>query len=241
MNGFADIHTHILPGVDDGAEDMHTACELVRMAWLNGTRTMFLTPHYRGEFKENSIAWLRESFSMFRQFVAEEFPEMQLYLGHELNYETDVSDKLLAGKILSMNDSRYVLLEFGMNALRSQIIMGVSEITRCGYTPIIAHAERYDIFRKDHELADEVLKLGAYLQLNADSIMGVYGFSVKRYCHRLLKGRKVHFVATDAHDSQLRPPLMRKCFLRVCKKYGRDYAEQIFCENAQMLIEERTE
>ena len=238
MNGFADIHTHILPGVDDGAPDMQEACALVRMAWQNGTRILFLTPHYRGKYKENSLGWLREVFSMLSQLVAEEFPDMKLYLGHEIHYENDAPEKLLQGQMLTMNGSRFVLLEFPMNALRSQIIMGVSEIIRCGFTPIIAHAERYNVFRADDKLANEVLAMGARIQMNADSIMGKYGFSVKRFCHKLLKAHKVHFVATDAHDRTERPPLLRKCFLRVSKKYGQDYAARIFCENAQSLTEE---
>ena len=238
MNGFADIHTHILPGVDDGAADIREACELVRMAWQNGTRTIFLTPHYRGKYKENSPGWLRENFSLLSQFVAEELPDMKLYLGHEIHFENDVTEKLLKEEILTMNGSDCVLLEFRTCALRSQIIMGISEITRCGFTPIIAHVERYDIFRTDPTLTDEVLNMGAHIQLNADSIMGAYGFSVKRFCHKLLKARKVHFVATDAHDRKKRPPLLQSCFLLICKKYGQDYAARIFYKNAQAFVEE---
>lgn len=238
MNGFTDIHTHILPAVDDGAKDIHEACELVRTAWQDGTRTIFLTPHYRGKYKENSVAWLQECFSIFSQLVADELPDMKLYLGHEVHFENDVPEKLLSGEILSMNGSGYVLLEFRMHALRSQIIRGVSEITRCGFTPIIAHAERYDVFRADATLTDEVLELGARIQVNADSVMGAYGFSVKRFCHKLLKTHRVHFVATDAHDRENRSPLLHRCFLRVCKKYGQDYATKIFYENAQAFIDE---
>lgn len=239
MNGFTDIHTHVLPGVDDGAADMHEACELVRMAWQNGTRTMFLTPHYRGIYKKNTPAWLRESFSLFRQMVDEEVPGMQLYLGNELHFEADAPDKLLEGSVLTLNDSQYVLLEFRMSVLRSQIITGVSETIRCGFTPIIAHAERYDIFRKDPTLTDEVLEMGARIQLNCDSVMGAHGFFVKRFCHRLLKQQKAHFIASDAHNKEKRPPLLRGCFLRVCKKYGQEYARRVFYENAQAVIDNR--
>lgn len=239
MNGFTDIHTHILPGVDDGAADTQKACELVRMAWQNGTRTMFLTPHYRGEYKENTPVWLQETFSLFCQLVASELPDMKLYLGNEIYFETDVPEKLLAGEVLSLNGSQYVLLEFRAGSLRSQIVTGVSEAIRYGFTPIIAHAERYDIFRKDITLTDEVLKMGALIQMNADSIMGVHGFSVKRFCRKLLKEQKVHFIASDAHDSKKRPPHLRDCFLKICKKYGQAYAVRLFYENAQAVIENR--
>lgn len=241
MNGFTDIHTHILPGVDDGADSMQEACRLVRMAWENGTKVLFLTPHYRGDYGNYSPDRLQEVFSQLQELVAREMPDMRLLLGTEIRFDSDVPEKLQQGEILSMNGSRFVLLEFSQQTLRSQIILGVSELLRYGYTPVIAHTERYDAFRIYPNLADEVRKLGAYIQINADSVMGACGFSVKRFVHRLLKGRRVDFVATDAHDSKNRPPLLRKCFLRVSRRYGQDYAAQVFGENAWELIENEWE
>lgn len=164
---------------------------------------------------------------------------MQLYLGNEIHFEADMPEKLLEGSVLTLNDSQYVLLEFRISSLRSQIITGVSETVRCGFTPIIAHAERYDIFRKDPTLTDEVLDMGALIQLNSDSVMGSNGFFVKRFCYRLLKEQKVHFIASDSHNMEKRPPLLRECFLRICKKYGQAYACRVFYENAQAVIENR--
>ena len=235
MSGFIDIHTHILPGVDDGAANMQEACRLAHMARQDGTKVLFLTPHYRGDYGEYSVGSLQEVFSQLREQVAREMPDLQLYLGTEIRFDADVPEKLLQGALLSMGGSDFVLLEFGAKATKSQILMGVSETLRYGFTPIIAHAERYDIFHTFPALTDEVRNLGGYIQINADSIMGAYGFSMKRFCHKLLKGRKVHFVASDAHDDQSRPPLLNKCFLRVCKKYGEDYAAQVFFENARSI------
>jgi len=236
MNGFVDIHTHILPGVDDGAESMQQACELVRMAREDGTKVLFLTPHYRGDYEGYSPDRLREVFSQLQERVAEEMPDIQLYLGTEIRFDSNVPEKLEQGEILSMNGSRFVLLEFSRRALRSQIIMGVTELSCYGYTPIIAHVERCDTFRTFPALADEVRNMGAWIQINADSILGAHGFAVKRFAHKLLKSGKVHVVATDAHDSNKRPPMLRKCFLRVSRKYGKTYAMQLFCSNALEVI-----
>lgn len=237
--GFADIHTHILPGVDDGAKNLSEARKLVKMAWENGTRVVIFTPHYRGVYKKNSPVYLRETFESFRDMIAEEFPEMKFYLGNEVYYQVEAPDRLADGKILSMCDSDYTLLEFSSRSLRSQVISGVAETIRCGFTPIIAHAERYEVFRSDRTLANEVVSMGALIQLNADSVMGAHGFKVKQYCHRLLKQQSVHFIASDAHDTEQRPPLLRDCFLRVAKKYGEDYAVRVFWENAQSVIDNR--
>lgn len=239
MNGYTDIHTHILPGVDDGAKTLADALELVRMAYQNGTRTIILTPHYRGRYKKNAPEFLGEIFAILKRAVARELPDMKLYLGNEIYYELEAPEKLEAGRAMTINNSRYCLLEFSPASLRSQVVKGVSEMVRCGYTPIIAHAERYDIFRKDKALTDEVLDMGALIQLNADSIMGKHGLGVASFCGRLLKERKAHFIATDAHDAQKRPPLLRDCWWKVYKKYGMEYAARVFYENAQAVIDNK--
>lgn len=240
MRGFTDIHTHLLPGVDDGSVGMSQTLRLLRMAWENGTRTVVLTPHYRGKYKQNTPAILRAEFTWLQEMAAAEIPGMKLYLGNEIAYENDAPEAMADGRVLSINGSRYALLEFRTNSLRSQIITGVSETIRCGFIPIVAHIERYDICREDPTLVEDVLDMGALLQLNADSVLGSNGFGVKRFCHRLLARQKVHFIASDAHDVKHRPPLLRECFLRVHKKYGQEYAAGLFYQNAQAVIENRT-
>ena len=237
MNGFTDIHTHILPGVDDGAKDLSQARKLLRMAWENGTRSIFLTPHYRGKYKKFPPQKLKEDFQWLLELVQGDFPGMQIYLGSEISYEADAPEAAAAGSILTLNDSRYVLLEFQTTALRSQIISGISETIRCGFIPIIAHIERYNIVRKNPALPMELQEMGALLQLNADSVLGRNGFRIKGLCHTMLKSGLVHFIASDAHDPLLRPPLLRKCFLHIHKKYGAEYASALFYDNAQAVIQ----
>ncbi len=233
------MHTHILPAADDGAQNMADAMRMVRLAWKNGTRTIMLTPHYRGAYKTNTPQWHRENLDIFRRMVADEFPDMELYLGSEAHYEIDLPDRVMAGDVMTLNESRYILLEFSSISLKSRIIAGVSEMISCGLVPIIAHADRYEAFRATENLADEVLEMGALIQLNADSVMGKHGAQVHAFCHRLLQEEKAHFIASDAHDVEHRPPQLRDCFLSVHKKYGQEYAAQIFCTNARAVIENR--
>ena len=100
----------------------------------------------------------------------------------------------------------------------------------------IAHAERYDIFRKNKSLPEELLYVGALIQLNADSILGKCGLATKWVCHRLLKKGMVHFVASDGHDRKDRPPVLKECFEYVSKRYGREYAWRLFRDNALDLL-----
>lgn len=231
--GFFDIHTHLLPGVDDGARDMDDALALLAMAQADGTQAILLTPHYRGRFRQNTPQQLEE---IYRQLCRQAPEGMTLYLAAEAGYERDLADKLSEGKVLSINGGRYVLLEFSDATPKSLILDGVFEVLNAGFTPIIAHVERYDAFRRHKDLADEVLDAGALLQLNADSVLGTSGGEIKRYCHHLLKKQKVHFIASDGHDKSHRPPLLAECYQRICKKYGADYAADLFRENARTML-----
>lgn len=233
---FVDIHTHILPGVDDGAANMEQALELLRMSREDGIGAVVLTPHYRSRFQQNSPERVMQSFEALCQEAHQRYPQMELYLGSEVAYVRDVTEKLGDGTVLTLNDTHYVLLEFDTNCYRSRVIDGVLEVLNCGYVPIIAHVERYSIFRKKASLIDEVLDMGALIQLNANGVMGKLGFGVKRYCHRLLKTHKVHFVASDAHDTESRRPQLKACYERIAKKYGKSYAAALFYENARAML-----
>ena len=235
MSGFVDIHTHILPGVDDGAKTLQEACQLVRMARQAGTRTFFLTPHCWEDRWPYSPQRVQEAFSQLQEQVAQEMPDVQLYLGAEIRYSSSVPERLQQEKLLSMGGSDFVLLEFSTQAMKSQILMAVTEMVRYGFAPIIAHAERCECFHTVPNLVDEVRSLGGYIQVNADSIMGTHGFSVKRFSRKLLKDRKVDFVASDAHNSKERPPVLNKCFMWVSKKCGEEYAVRVFIRNANCI------
>lgn len=234
--GFVDIHTHILPGVDDGAKKLPDAMKLLHMAYEDGTCAVVLTPHYRGRYRRNTPQELQSVLETLRCEVEKELPGMELYLGNEAGWQRELGEKVVEGRVLTLHDTPFVLLEFDFGCLRSHVLDGVMDVVNCGYTPIIAHAERYDIFRKDKKLADEVLAMGAMLQLNADSVVGKRGFGLKRCCHRLLKHGQAHFIASDAHDPEHRPPLLKECFRYVSKRYGEGYAWALLRDNARAML-----
>lgn len=234
--GFVDIHTHILPGVDDGALNMDEALALVRMARENGTTHLVLTPHYRGRWRSNTPQLLRRQFKQLEEQVKDAVPDMALYLGNEAAIEREVGEKVAEGLILPLHNSNYVLLEFEYDSSRIQVVDGVMGVISCGYTPIIAHAERYRIIQKDKKLAEELLEVGALIQINADSVMGKCGLGIKWVCRRLLRRGLVQFIASDAHDPKDRPPLLKECYEHVCKCYDEDYANALFRENALALL-----
>jgi protein-tyrosine phosphatase len=163
-------------------------------------------------------------------------PGMELYLGCEVCYELDVSEKLANGSVLTINDSRYVLLEFQDNAFRSRLLEGTLELLNFGYIPILAHVERYEAFYQNKTLARELVELGALLQVNADSVIGKRGFGTKCFCHRLMRSHLVHFIGSDAHNAEKRPPELKLCYEKLKRKYGQSYAELLLCKNARAVL-----
>lgn len=235
---FVDLHTHILPGVDDGAKDMNTAIEMLRMAWDNGTGTVVLTPHYRGRYKKTTPHELRAIFEELSNRAAKEVPGMKLILGHEAGNEHELWDKLLCERVLTLGGTSYVLLEFDEHCYRSNVLSSVLNLVNSGFLPVIAHVERYEIFRKTPSLAAEVVSMGAMLQVNAGSILGKHGLGVTLYCRKLLRKGLVSFVASDAHDLKDRTPALRACYERVRTLRGEAVARAVFAENAQRILSE---
>ena len=238
IDGFTDVHTHILPGVDDGSPDFSKSLDMIRMAYLNGTRRIILTPHHRGHYRTDPDR-LHEIYEELSGKSAALFPDMKLYLGSEIFYEPDVPDKLEAGSVLTINGSKYALIEFQPVTPCSQMIRAVSEVACAGFIPVVAHIERYNNARSHPELVDDLLDMGAIIQMNADSIMGKHGFQIRFFCHRMLKAGKVHIIGSDCHNTDHRTPLLRDCFLRIHRKYGAEYAADLFCFNGRAIIENR--
>ncbi len=236
MKEIADIHTHILPGVDDGAEDTAQALALLKLAWDRGTRELVLTPHYRGCYRLRADR-LRAVFAQLQEAAGKQLPGLRLYLGQEICCEGNAIEALAEGRVLSIRDTGYALLEFSPGASRKLLEENVETAVYYGFTPVIAHGERCDILRRDRRLLDRLLDRGALLQLNADSILGRHGWAKKRFCHRMLKTQRASFVASDAHDLQFRPPVLDECYAHIEKKYGGEYARRVFWENPITMLD----
>ena len=142
-------------------------------------------------------------------------------------------------KVATMAGSRYVLVEFSHNSEASYIRERLSAMLSGGYRPIVAHIERYEATRTDLDFVEELTEMGAYMQINADSIVGKCGFFTKRYCQKLMKNDLVHFVGSDCHDSSKRISRIGEAYSYVIKKMDTDYAKQLFIRNPQKIIDQK--
>ena len=244
MRGFhlnlCDIHNHILFGVDDGSENREMTIEMLKSYHEEGIHTIIATPHYNPAIWPVDREILRERFEEVKQLSEMVSPDFSLYLGCEVfHHREETLEDLKNDRVLTMADSRYLLIEFPFHATYDRIRRGVTEAILTGHIPILAHVERYDCLLEDEERIHDLRSEGALIQVNAGSVTGMSGSDVKRFTHSLLKYGTVDFVATDAHKSTgRRTPKLRDCAKLIAKKFGSAYATRIFVYNPKCVIED---
>lgn len=238
LEGYADIHAHIIPGVDDGAKDRSTAFAMLRIAYEDGIRMIVATPHYHPDKVTLDDEEIYQRFLAFQEEACKELPGISLYYGREIYGNHDAAEKLLKkeGKLTLCNTS-YVLVEFSVTSDYQYMINLLKKIMMSGYIPVIAHAERYEclMFREDR--IRELRSMNMVIQVNAMSITGKCGKNVQRYMKCLLRHGLVDVVATDAHSAQNRCPRMKEAAAYVARKCGNEMVEKLFIRNPQLIIE----
>lgn len=230
------MHNHALFGVDDGARDLDESIEMLRMAYEDGVRAIILTPHAhyrRGRATQEEI---REKVVVLQEQVKELCPGLCLYPGNELYYDSDMPDKIEYGEVCRLADSNYVLVEFSPGAGFAEIKKAFHEVLCTGVTPILAHVERYDCLYEKKDRVAELWEMGVCFQANAAGVLGKNSSKEKKFLKRLLQSGYIQFIATDAHDTKERTPILSECAAYVQKKYGEETARECFVQNPERLL-----
>ncbi len=227
-----DMHCHILPGVDDGASTFEEAIEMLKLSEAEGITHIVCTPHYKAHRKSVRGEKLEEAFQEFCRKVQQSGCNINLYLGNEVFYFQDLERAVEAGKVHSMNDSSYMLVEFHPQDSYQTIQNGLYDVSSLGYTPILAHAERCKCLYKKPSYIEDLHRGGIRIQVNASTITGDQGIAMKQFAAGLLKRQVVDYVATDAHSTGSRAPRMAKCRELLYKKYDSHYVDGILFKNA---------
>lgn len=234
-----DIHSHILPGVDDGAKDEKQSLEMLKLAAADGITDIIATPHFHYRRGHATPAQIKAAAAKCQQLIKDAGLNINIYTGNELYYTHELLETVKAGEALTMADSDYVLLEFSPETERRKIKNAVYQFASEGYYPIIAHMERYQAFQKHPDFVMEISDMGGYYQMNAGSLLGIAGWSVKRFSKKLLDCGMITFLATDTHDLQKRPPEFAKAADWILKKYGEEEAFRYFTKNPEMILKNK--
>lgn len=196
-----DIHSHIIPGIDDGSKSMEMTLEMLRMAEKSGITEVIATPHYLLEYGEAKINEVREYVKNINEVLKEEQIKIKVYSGQEVYFTENIVNDYVQGNIGTLNDSRYMLIEFDLRRLEDNIIDYLYELQVKGITPIIAHVERYRSVIKNPEIINKFIREGYLFQLNAGSIEGKFGSEVQKTAKLFLKNNIYSFIGSDAHNT----------------------------------------
>lgn len=198
-----DIHSHLLFGIDDGCKDINESISLLKEAEKQGVTELMITPHYIEESKYNCNN--EEKQKLFDQLVEktkEENINIKLYLGNEVFINDNFLKLLKKKEIKTLNNSKYVLLEFPFGNMLYNTKDIIYELVVAGYVPILAHPERYRIFQRHPDHIEEYLRMGVLLQGNYKSLFGKYGREAKKTLIYLLKKHQITFLGSDCHHEK---------------------------------------
>lgn len=229
-----DIHTHILPKVDDGAQDIIESIKMLKQAEEDGIRTIVCTPHIlkMDDFKKESIYFKR--LEELKQLSRDEGINIDLLLGSEIYIQPDL---VLNSKMATLNNNgTYFLVEFPMGSIPRFSAELFFQFIADGKIPVIAHPERNVGFLQHPDFAYKFVQRGALLQINAGSLRGHFGSEVKKLAHKLMDHNLVHFIASDCHNYRKRKCQLKKTWGLVVEKWGEEVARELFIENPKLIL-----
>lgn len=237
--GYIDFHSHVLPGIDDGAKDVKMSVEMIKECLSQGISTIVCTPHYYYSQKNSVEEFLRkreESCNALKSELLKNNIQVELKMGAEVNFNCDLSTLENVVK-LAIENTNYILIEMPYGTWQDGMFDYLyTLIAQKNLIPIIAHAERY--YQND-KVFKKLENLDVYFQINASSFIS-HG-SDKRNAMKLLKANKVHILGTDAHNIDTRPPELKKAFIYIKKKANISYVDYLIENSIRILNNEEIE
>ncbi|MEW4354722.1 capsular polysaccharide biosynthesis protein Cps4B [Streptococcus pneumoniae] len=236
-----DIHSHIVFDVDDGPKTQAETRALLEESYRQGVRTIVSTSHRRKGMFETPEEKIAANFTQVKEIAKEVADDLTILYGAEIYYTSDVLEKLEQKRIPTLAQTGYALIEFSMSTPYKEIHTALGKIQRLGITPVVAHIERYHCLENDVKKVRDLINMGCYMQINSSSVLkpklfgDKYKFMKKR-AQFFLEHDLVHFVASDMHNLDNRPPYMEEAYQIISKKYGQAYARKLFKENQELLL-----
>lgn len=239
MDNIFDIHCHIIPGIDDGSKDIEMSKKMLDMSYEQGVRSMITTPHFYPGHRNASPRHVENAFEELVSYARDKYPDYTLYRGNEIYYRDSVVESLEKGEIQTLAGSRYVLVEFAYTVLFKDLKKAVYKLSSCGFYPILAHIERYHCLHNQEKLVEELIREGAYIQLNGENFHGGLWVTNRSYCVKLIRDGLVHFLGSDCHNCNERKPNLGVACDYLNKKISSDVLDELLIKNPKRILDNK--
>jgi protein-tyrosine phosphatase len=228
-----DIHSHPLPGVDDGARSLEVAVAMCQMAAEDGTTHLVATPHSNYSYTFDPDV-NRQLLAELQEKVGER-PKLLLGCDFHLSYD-NIQMCVQNSKDFTINQTSYLLVELPNQFIPEHLSRVYYEIQVAGLKPIITHPERNPLLQRKPDLLAEWVSAGCLVQITAQSYTGGFGSHARKFSERWLDAGLVHFFASDSHDTKRRPPLLSGCYRKVANAKGEEIADLLLQKNPEAVI-----
>lgn len=219
-----DLHSHILPGIDDGAQNLDVALAMARAAVSGGVRVQACTPHIMPGVWDNRGPDIRAAVARLQGHLDEAGIDLRLVTGADVHIVPDLVGGLRSGRLLSLADTRYVLLEAPHHVAPARIDECFFGLLSAGYVPIFTHPERLSWIESHYDLMVRLVRSGVWMQITAGSLTGAFGRRPQYWGERMLADGLVHILASDTHNMTRRPPVLAEGRAAAAAIVGEDEA-----------------
>ena len=232
-----DIHCHILPAYDDGANDLEEALEMARLAAYSGVTEIIVTPHFDGDLAEiEQLPQIQRQFELLSAAVERAGIPVKFHPGAEILCVPETVELAENHQLPTLGDTKYVLTEFYFDESFGFMDDMLSRLLLCGYRPVVAHPERYGAIQRDPSLLRRWVRQGCGVQLNKGSILGTLGVRPEETANEILAMGLAHLIASDAHGSHSRTPHMGQLMEWAEECCDEEYAAILLEENPRRLL-----
>lgn len=231
-----DLHSHILPGIDDGAPDLDTSLKMARQAVDGGTNIMACTPHIYPGMYMNEATGIAAGMEVLQTALDQAGIALKLVQGADVHLVPEVLEGLKSGRIPTLNRSRYFLLEPSHHVAPPRFEDSVFEMMAAGYVPVITHPERLVWIETHYPKFVSLVHQGAWMQLTAGAILGKFGKRARYWSERMLDEGLVHIVSSDAHTTGMRNPNMADAREALVRRLGEAAANQLLLERPAAIL-----
>lgn len=232
-----DLHTHVLPGVDDGVTDEAEALECLRRSAALGVTHMVATPHVITGVYANEPEGIRAGVARLRELAAEAGLAIKLFPGAEYYLEPELLSRLSEGRLVTLNDAgRHVLVELPAQEVPPYADRVLFDLTLEGLTPVLAHPERNAALARRPGRLYRLVRKGVLTQVTAGSLTGVFGGRARHAAETFIRHRWVHFIGSDLHGPDTRLAAMRELRARLVSLVGEKETDRILHENPQAVL-----